>query len=60
MMAFATDEQEKREALAKNIPLGRIGEADDVVGTVIWLCSRAGAYITGAIIPLDGGMSASS
>ena len=60
MMAFATDEQEKREALAKNVPLGRIGEADDVVGTVIWLCSRAGAYITGAIIPLDGGMSASS
>ena len=60
MMAFAEDEQEKREALAKNVPLGRIGEADDVVGTVIWLCSRAGAYITGAIIPLDGGMSASS
>jgi NAD(P)-dependent dehydrogenase (short-subunit alcohol dehydrogenase family) len=60
MMAFATDAEEKRQALAANIPLGRIGTADDVVGTVIWLCSRAGSYLTGAIIPLDGGMSASA
>lgn len=60
MMAFATDDNEKRQALAKNIPLGRIGAADDMVGTVSWLCSRAGAYMTGAIIPLDGGMSASA
>jgi len=60
MMAFATDEEEKRQALADNIPLGRIGAAEDMVGTVSWLCSRGGAYITGAIIPVDGGMSASA
>ncbi len=37
-------------------PRGRIGEPDDVAGTSIFLCSRASAYITGAVIPLDGGI----
>ena len=60
MMAFATDEADKRQELAEKIPLGRIGAAEDMVGTMRWLCSRAGAYMTGAIIPLDGGMSASA
>ena len=58
MMAFATDAKESRDALAENIPLGRIGAADDMSATVTWLCSRGGSYMTGAIIPLDGGMSA--
>lgn len=60
MMAFATDTEEKRKALAEPVPLGRIGAPDDVAGTVQWLCSRAGAYVSGAIIPLDGGMAASA
>ena len=38
-------------------PLGRIGEPEDVAGTAIFLASRAGAYCTGAVIPVDGGMS---
>jgi NAD(P)-dependent dehydrogenase (short-subunit alcohol dehydrogenase family) len=38
-------------------PLQRIGRADDVAGTAIYLCSRAGAYLTGAVIPVDGGLS---
>ncbi|WND03014.1 SDR family oxidoreductase [Temperatibacter marinus] len=58
IMAFATDTEDKKDQLAQQIPLGRIGEENDMAGTILWLCSRAGAYITGAIIPLDGGMSA--
>jgi NAD(P)-dependent dehydrogenase (short-subunit alcohol dehydrogenase family) len=38
-----------------DIPLGRIGEPDDVAGAVILLASRAGGYMTGITIPIDGG-----
>ncbi|GAC86254.1 putative oxidoreductase [Gordonia paraffinivorans NBRC 108238] len=38
-------------------PLGRIGRPDDVVGAATFLSSRAGAYLTGAIIPVDGGIA---
>jgi NAD(P)-dependent dehydrogenase (short-subunit alcohol dehydrogenase family) len=44
------------EAIVASSPLGRIGRADDVAGTAIYLASRAGAYTTGAIIPVDGGI----
>jgi len=40
-----------------NIPLQRIGTPEDIVGTVIYLSSRAGAYLTGATIRLTGGMT---
>jgi len=39
------------------IPLGRAGRPDDVAGLAIYLASRAGAYITGGVIPVDGGVS---
>jgi NAD(P)-dependent dehydrogenase (short-subunit alcohol dehydrogenase family) len=38
------------------VPLGRIGSPEDAAGTAIFLASRAGAWVTGDIIPLDGGM----
>jgi NAD(P)-dependent dehydrogenase (short-subunit alcohol dehydrogenase family) len=38
-------------------PLKRIGRPDDVAGTTIFLASKAGAYLTGAVIPVDGGLS---
>jgi NAD(P)-dependent dehydrogenase (short-subunit alcohol dehydrogenase family) len=38
-------------------PLGRIGEPEDMAGIAIYLASRAGAYVTGAVIPVDGGVS---
>jgi NAD(P)-dependent dehydrogenase (short-subunit alcohol dehydrogenase family) len=44
-----------KRSVATYIPLGRPGEADDIVGTVTFLASRAGAYVNGAVIPLDGG-----
>ena len=43
--------------LAKNVSLGRIGNADDIVGTALYLASDASAYLTGELILLDGGGS---
>jgi len=55
MMAFITDDDEGRKALEEYIPLGRIGTPEDVAGLAIYLASRAGAWMTGNVIPLDGG-----
>jgi len=45
------------EQIAANAPLRRIGRPDDMAGTAIFLSSRAGAYLTGAVIPVDGGIA---
>jgi NAD(P)-dependent dehydrogenase (short-subunit alcohol dehydrogenase family) len=45
------------EQIAANTPLKRIGRPDDMAGAALYLSSRAGAYLTGAIIPVDGGIS---
>ena len=55
MMAFVTDDEQRRKAMESTIPLGRIGSPEDIAGLSIFLSSRAGAYLTGCIIPLDGG-----
>lgn len=44
-------------AIRAQCPLGRIGEPEDLAGTALFLSSRASAYITGAVIPVDGGIS---
>ncbi len=46
-----------RDAIVASCPLGRIGEPEDMAGVAIYLASRAGAYLTGAVIPVDGGIS---
>jgi NAD(P)-dependent dehydrogenase (short-subunit alcohol dehydrogenase family) len=43
------------ESLKRNSLLGRVGEPEDIAGTVVFLCSRAGAYVHGAVVPVDGG-----
>jgi NAD(P)-dependent dehydrogenase (short-subunit alcohol dehydrogenase family) len=55
MMAFITDNEETLKAVEAGIPLKRIGSPEDAAGLTIFLSSRAGAYLTGTIIPLDGG-----
>jgi NAD(P)-dependent dehydrogenase (short-subunit alcohol dehydrogenase family) len=45
------------EAIAETNPLRRIGEPDDMVGVAIYLASRASSYVTGVVIPVDGGIS---
>jgi NAD(P)-dependent dehydrogenase (short-subunit alcohol dehydrogenase family) len=55
MMAATLDRF--RDSIAAGCALGRIGEPEDMAGIAVYLASRAGAYVTGAVIPVDGGMS---
>jgi gluconate 5-dehydrogenase len=48
---------ERRHAIMSRIPLGRMGEAADIAGVVVFLASAAAAYVTGQVLPLDGGMT---
>lgn len=57
MIQWVLDDEERLATLMAEVPVGRTGNPDQAAGTVVYLCSEAGAYLTGAIIPLDGGMS---
>jgi NAD(P)-dependent dehydrogenase (short-subunit alcohol dehydrogenase family) len=46
---------DRRELVARAVPMGRIGHAEEVASTVVWLCSDAASFVTGAVIPVDGG-----
>lgn len=62
--AFASDmnraARDQGEAVAKRIPAQRIGTAEDMAGAAIYLASRAGDYVVGATIVVDGGVSLST
>jgi NAD(P)-dependent dehydrogenase (short-subunit alcohol dehydrogenase family) len=49
------DDPSRTAAILARTPLGRWGQPEDVAGTAVFLCSPAAAFITGAIIPIDGG-----
>ncbi len=57
MMAFALGDPNIREAIAHDVPMGRIGVPDDIAGVAIYLASAAASYVTGAVIPVGGGLS---
>ncbi|MGH1368310.1 MAG: SDR family NAD(P)-dependent oxidoreductase [Maritimibacter sp.] len=57
MTAFALADESRADKTAQGVPLQRLGRPGDVAGTLQFLCGRAGSYITGAIIPLSGGIN---
>lgn len=57
MTAFATVDPKRRAKVAETVPLKRIGTPEDIAGALLYLCGRGGAYITGAILPIDGGIA---
>lgn len=56
MTAHIRAEEEKTRELVGRIPMARLGSPEDIVGTCIFLSSRAGAYLTGVELPVDGGL----
>jgi 3-oxoacyl-[acyl-carrier protein] reductase len=54
MTAVLTDDQKK--AIKTQVPLGRYGSVDEVAETVLWLTGHGASYVTGAVIPVDGGL----
>jgi NAD(P)-dependent dehydrogenase (short-subunit alcohol dehydrogenase family) len=48
------------QSIINHTPMGRFGAQDDLVGTVLWLLSPASAFVTGIVVPVDGGFSAFS
>jgi len=58
-----TDQQTGRltargESVIQHTPMGRFGRPEDLLGTVLWLLSPASAFVTGVVVPVDGGFSA--
>lgn len=60
MTAFATADEETRARVGAQVPLGRVGQPEDIMGCVQFLASRAGAYVTGGVIPVSGGINVQS
>ena len=57
MMAYRLADPDSRKLVESAVPRGRIGTPEDIAGTVIFLASRAGAFTTGAVVPVDGGIA---
>lgn len=51
---------ERGRAILAHTPMGRFGQPEDLIGTVLWLLSPASAFVTGIVVPVDGGFSACS
>jgi NAD(P)-dependent dehydrogenase (short-subunit alcohol dehydrogenase family) len=51
------EDSARREQIVQRTPLGRWGQPDDVAGAVLFLCSDAARFITGVVLPVDGGYS---
>jgi len=49
---------ERGRTIIHHTPMARLGTPDDLVGTLLWLASPASAFVTGIVVPVDGGFSA--
>jgi NAD(P)-dependent dehydrogenase (short-subunit alcohol dehydrogenase family) len=55
---FTKGSREQHEQLEQLHPLGRMGTPEEVAQTIYWLCSDAASFVTGHIMPVDGGFTA--
>ncbi len=46
------------QQIVAHTPMGRFGEPDELIGAAVWLCSDAARFVTGVVVPVDGGFSA--
>jgi NAD(P)-dependent dehydrogenase (short-subunit alcohol dehydrogenase family) len=58
MTTEAGDLTPRGQTVLAHTPMGRFGEPDDLAGVAVWLASDASRFVTGAVIPIDGGFSA--
>ncbi len=53
---WVTADAATKASMEDDTPLRRIGHPDEIAGTVLYLCSRAGGYVTGKVLEVDGGL----
>ena len=51
---------ERGNTIVAHTPMGRFGTPDDLIGTLLWLCGDGSKFVTGVVVPIDGGFSAFS
>ena len=54
----AREDTARSDAIVARTPLGRWGRAEDIGGAVVFLCSPGAGFITGTVLPIDGGYTA--
>ena len=54
------DLTERGNTIIEHTPLGRFGQADDLESTLLWLCGEGSKFVTGVVVPIDGGFSSFS
>ena len=60
MTKFAIGDEKGSEKVSRKIPAQRIGRPEDIAASMLFLCGYGGSYITGAILPISGGLNIST
>ena len=60
MTAFATADEGMRDKVGADVTLGRVGRDEDIAGCMQFLCGKGGSFLTGAILPVSGGIQVMS